>query len=90
MNLETLLKIFFLSNLSILQKMKIFIFYLYLLFLVCINIIILPLIKFCLEQKHKNNIFYNERINKTESLIEISEIVNEETINLLDENKNNN
>lgn len=90
MNLETLLKIFFLSNLSILQKMKIFIFYLYLLFLISINIIILPLIKFCLEQKHKNNMLYKDRINKTEPLIEMSEIVNEETINLLDENNNNN
>lgn len=85
--METVLKFFFLDNLNILLKFKKIIFYLYLLFLICINIIIIPLIKFCLEQNQKFNIFYNNRMYKTEYLIENSEIVNDEAVNLLEENK---
>ena len=83
-NLKAFLSFFFLSNLSILRILKRFIFYLYLLFLICINIVIIPLIKFYLKQ----NILDNDRIYKTEYLIENSELVNDEAINLLDGNKN--
>ena len=71
------------------NKLKIYIFNIYLAIFICIHLIILPLLYFWLKQKYKgNNNLYNLN-NKTEYLIENSGINNDETTNLLEDNNNN-
>ena len=88
---KKIFKFIYFNKLYSINKLKIYIFNIYIAIFICIHFVIIPLLYFWIKQKYKgNNNIYNSN-SKTEYLIENTGINNDndEITNLLEDNNNN-
>ena len=85
---EKFFNFIFFNKLNFVNKLKEYIFNIYIAIFICIHFVIIPLLYFWLKQKYKGNNIINNSNSKTEYLIENKGMINDEAINLLEDNNN--